>query len=426
MSSDTLVTTKNLLCVDDEQNILLSLQRLFLAEEYTVFLAHSGQEGLELLEKQAIDIIVSDMRMPHMDGAAFLKIVAERWPETKRVLMTGFADLASVMLAINEGKIDYYLTKPWNNEQVITAVANLLRQKWLADENRALQSLLSHKNEELSTLNNKLEEKVEQRTYELHKSYQELEATHQAAVQVLLSVQELHERRCKGYCRNVATHAKLLAEALNCSAKEIEVVYLGAMLHNLGKSGLSEELMFKPFMKLNRQEHNEYIQYPFLGAAALSGFPALKEVANAILHHREYYDGMGYPDKLIGEAIPLASRILSLAVDFNELQHGMLIPGECHAKLALRYLIEHAHHYDPKLLPTFVHTIRELPDEESALNERACEPFSLRPGMVLSRDLVSKNGFVYLFKGHILTAEIIGKINVLERQIVYVYQQTPK
>ncbi|RUR06010.1 HD domain-containing phosphohydrolase [Legionella sp. km772] len=417
--------TKNILCVDDEPNILHSLQRLFLAENYTVFIADSGQEGIALLEEQAIDIVVSDMRMPHMDGAAFLKIVAERWPDTKRVLLTGFADIDSVMLAINEGKIDYYLAKPWRNESMLNAIASLLRQKWLMDENRLLQNLLSKKNEELTVLNNHLEDKVEQRTYQLHKSYQELQATHEAAIQVLLSVQELHEGQYKGYCRSVAKHAKLLAQVLKCSEKELEVVYLGAMLHNLGKSGLSESIMFKPFLKLTPEEHKEYIQYPILGATALAAFPSLNEVANAILHHRERYDGLGYPNKLAGEAIPLASRILALAVDYNELQHGLLIPEKCHAKLALRYIIERAHRYDPHLLPLFVKIIQKLPDAQSALNERAYEPFCLTPGMVLSRDLVSKNGFVYLYKGHVLTAEIIEKLNALERQIVYVYQHPP-
>lgn len=416
------IKSKNLLLVDDEPNILKLLQRICLSEGYEVFLANNGQEGIALLEQQPIDIIISDMRMPVMDGAAFLKIAAERWPETKRILLTGFSDVDSAMSAINEGKIDYYIAKPWKNEQITKVIANMIEHKWLFEENRELQQQLSKKNEELLLLNNELEKKVELRTAELHKSYRGLQVTHQAAIQLLLSMQELHEDRYKGYCRTVATHAKLLAEALKLSEKEVQNIYLAAMLHNLGKSGLSTDIMFKPFVKLTTQEHKEYIQYPILGATVISVVPTLKEIANTILHHRERYDGKGYPHKLAGDAIPFYSRIIALAVDYNELQNGLLLPEKCHAKLALNYIREHAEYYDPKLVSLFINTIQQLPDEQVSFTEIACEPFRLKPGMTLSRDLVSKNGFVYLIKGYTLTPEVIEKINLLDNQIVYVYQ----
>lgn len=422
MNTEKIKSTKNLLFVDDEANILQTLQRIFVAEGYDVFLASSGQEGLTLIESQPIDIIVSDMRMPNMSGAAFLKIAAERWPDTKRILLTGYADVDSAMSAINEGKIDYYIAKPWKNDEIVKIISNILAHKWLLQENRELHELLNQRNEELTLLNNHLEEKVEQRTVELHKSYQELQATHTSAIQVLLSVQELHEGRYKGYCRNVATHAKLLAQELQLSEKETQIIYLAAMLHNLGKSGLSENIMFKPFIKLTTHEYKEYIQYPVFGATALSVFSSLNEVDNTILHHRERYDGRGYPHKLAGDAIPIYSRIIALAVDYNELQHGLLFPEKYHAKLALNYIKEHPDHYDPKLVSLFINTIQQLPDEQISLNEIACEPFLLKPGMTLSRNLVSKSGFVYLIKGYTLTPEVIEKIKSLENKIVYVYQ----
>jgi len=236
-------------------------------------------------------------------------------------------------------------------------------------------------------------------------------------------MQELHEDRYKGYCRNVANHAKLLAEALHLTEKEIQTIYIAAMLHNLGKGGLSTDVMFKPFVKLTSQEHKEYIQYPILGATVVSVFPTLKEITNTILHHRERYDGKGYPHKLAGDDIPLFSRIIALAVDYNELQHGLLLPEKCHATLALNYINEHPERYDPKLLGLFINTIQHLPDEQISLTEMACEPFLLRPGMTLSRNLMSKNGFVYLIKGYTLTPEVIEKINSLDNQLVYVYQE---
>src|SRR5689334_11966231 len=108
-----------ILFVDDEQSILNTLKRIFMPENYTVFTALSAEEGLEILDKNPVDIVVSDMRMPQMNGSEFLKIVAQKYPFTKRLLLTGHADISAAISAINEGGIDYYLSKPWKNDQII-------------------------------------------------------------------------------------------------------------------------------------------------------------------------------------------------------------------------------------------------------------------------------------------------------------------
>lgn len=413
-----------LLLVDDEVSILNALKRIFIAEGYRVHTAHSGFEGITILEQQpSIDIIISDMRMPGMDGAEFLKIAAERWPDTKRILLTGYADINSAISAINEGKIDYYISKPWVNDQLLSTINNALENKKLREQNNKLQNLLQLQNEELKTLNNTLEEKVKERSVELYDSYKELQETHAAAVQVFLSMQELHEGSYKGYCRCVANQAKLLAQALKINDKEIQTIYLAAMLHNLGKKGLPATITFKPFNKLTLKEHERFIQYPILGSTVLSAFPSLKEVSNIILSHRERYDGTGYPHGLKATAIPLGARILSIVVDYNELQYGLIDPNKYHAKLALKHISEHTEHYDPKILPVFLKTISETPDEQASLTEETLTPDQLEPGMVLSRELISNNGFIFLIKGYQLTSEVIDKIKLLENMVVSIYKK---
>lgn len=412
-----------LLLVDDEISILNALKRIFLAESYHVHTAGSGPEGLKILEQYpTTDIIMSDMRMPIMDGAEFLKIAAERWPNTKRILLTGYADINSAVSAINEGKIDYYISKPWKNDEIISVINKALANKRLKDHNQELQKQLGYQNEELKTLNVNLEEKVKERTVELYKSYKELQETHSSAIQVFLSMQELHEGNYKGYCRGVATQAKQLAQQLKLSDKEIQTIYLAAMLHNLGKKGLPLNIMFKPYNQMTLKENKTFIQYPILSSTVLSAFPSLKEVANIILHHRERYDGRGYPDGLKGEAIPLGSRILSIVVDYNELQYGLIDPSKYHAKLAIKYLNDHFERYDPKILPVFERMMLSLPDEQMSLTEEVLTPEQLKPGMVLSRALKSKTGFVFLIKGYALTHEVIEKIKLLDNIVVYIHK----
>jgi response regulator RpfG family c-di-GMP phosphodiesterase len=412
-----------LLLVDDELSILNALKRIFIAQGYTVHTADNGLGGIAVLEQQpSIDIIISDMRMPGMSGAEFLKIAADRWPNTKRILLTGYADINSAISAINEGRINYYISKPWKNDELVSIINNALDNKRLRDQNHELQQLLSQQNEELKTLNNNLEEKVKERSVELYKSYNELQETHAAAVQVFLSMQELHEGRYKGYCRGVATQAKLLAQAMNLGEKEVQSIYLAAMLHNLGKNGLPATIMSKPFNQLTLKEHKAFIQYPILGSTVLSAFPSLKEVANIILHHRERFDGHGYPHGLKDYKIPFGARILSIVVDYNELQYGLIDPNKYHAKLALKYIHDHFERYDPKILSAFMDTIVALPDEQFSLTEEVYTSDQLKPGMILSRELVSKNGFVFLIKGYQLTSEVIDKIKLLDNIVVYVHK----
>ena len=108
-----------LLCVDDEANIVSALERLLRPHGYRVLRAQSGAEGLSILAQEAVDLVISDMRMPEMDGAQFLEQVRARWPECVRILLTGYADVDSTVAAINKGEIYRYLAKPWNDQEVL-------------------------------------------------------------------------------------------------------------------------------------------------------------------------------------------------------------------------------------------------------------------------------------------------------------------
>ena len=112
-----------LLFVDDEANILSSLRRLLRPLGYRIFIANGGAEGLAVLEKEHVDLVISDMRMPEMDGATFLAEVAKRWPETVRILLTGYSDLASIVGSINDGEVYRFISKPWNHQELQQTVA---------------------------------------------------------------------------------------------------------------------------------------------------------------------------------------------------------------------------------------------------------------------------------------------------------------
>lgn len=122
----------SLLLVNDEPNILSALRRLLRAPGYRIHSAGSGAEGLALLERETVDLVISDMRMPEMNGAEFLDRVRSRWPDTVRVLLTGYADMASTVDAINRGEIFRYVSKPWDEAHLLGVVEQGLERKALS------------------------------------------------------------------------------------------------------------------------------------------------------------------------------------------------------------------------------------------------------------------------------------------------------
>jgi two-component system NtrC family sensor kinase len=157
-----------ILCVDDEKNVLKALRRLFMDEDYDINTAESGEEGIAFLtEEPDVDVVISDYRMPGMNGVVFLQKVFERWPDTIRIVLSGYADTASVVAAINEGRIYKFIPKPWNDDDLKNTIAKAIETSRLAKENRELARELKGSNEELMILNDNLEKLVAERTAEL-------------------------------------------------------------------------------------------------------------------------------------------------------------------------------------------------------------------------------------------------------------------
>lgn len=143
---------RTLLLVDDEENMISSLTRLLRREGYRILTAGGGAEGLEILANNRVDVIVSDQRMPQMTGVEFLRQVKIKYPETVRIVLSGYTELQSITDAINEGAIYKFLTKPWDDDQLRSNIQEAFRHKELDDENRRLSSELSVVNEQLRGL----------------------------------------------------------------------------------------------------------------------------------------------------------------------------------------------------------------------------------------------------------------------------------
>ncbi|MBI4230659.1 MAG: response regulator [Planctomycetes bacterium] len=164
------MTNHTVLCVDDEASVLAALKRLLRKEDYAVLTAESGAEGLALLEKNPVQVVISDQRMPQMTGTEFLQQVKGRRPEAVRVILSGYAEMASILEAINQGEIYRFLAKPWQDEELKVAIRQCLEQYDIRAENRQLLRQIQAQNGQLKVLNGKLEETVQERTRSLQMS----------------------------------------------------------------------------------------------------------------------------------------------------------------------------------------------------------------------------------------------------------------
>lgn len=147
-----------LLLVDDEENILAALRRLLRRDGYRILSATSGTEGLQLLETYPVDVIISDQRMPQMTGVEFLRKAKTSFPDTIRIVLSGYTELQSIIDAVNEGAVYKFLTKPWDDDLLRGHVQEAFRQKKLADENLILAAGLAQANEALAASYRQLED----------------------------------------------------------------------------------------------------------------------------------------------------------------------------------------------------------------------------------------------------------------------------
>jgi len=163
------------LCVDDEPSILRTLERLLRKENYTLITSSRAREGLDILEKNDVHLVISDQRMPEMSGIEFLSEVKKQYPDVIRIILTGYTEVDAITEAINRGSIYKFFLKPWNDDNLKLEIRKALEQFDLMRANRHLTRTISRQNEILKRMNDELEEKVQRRTREIILRNQALE-----------------------------------------------------------------------------------------------------------------------------------------------------------------------------------------------------------------------------------------------------------
>jgi len=320
---------ETVLFVDDEKNILNSLERLFTDSDLTVLKASSAREALRLIGEREIAVLVSDNRMPGMSGIELLTCLKELSPETVKILMTGHADLSTALEAINIGEVFRFIVKPWENETLIQTVLEGLNQY------RLVQSLRN---------------------------------SDEATLLSLAQTIELKDPYTRGHCDRVAGYALVIADKLGMAEEAKQHIKYGSWLHDCGKIGVPDAVL-NFTGKLNDSEYLTIKQHPVWGARVARQARLPQPVINIILFHHERYDGDGYPHGLRGRTIPIEARIVTIADIYDALTSKRSYRDALPWQEALGLMDAMMGNYlDPELMGTF-HSIIIRGHEEKSRHE---------------------------------------------------------
>lgn len=263
--------------------------------------------------------------------------------------------------------------------------------------------------EALSGMAQDLEQTVKARTEELHESNRRLRRNFLTGVRTFTSLMELRGGLLAGHSRRVADLARQLAVSLKLESEVVQQLFLGALLHDLGKIGLPDGLLGKPVTQMNSAELSLYRAHAANGEAALIAMEDLHGAAQVVRHHHERWDGKGYPDGLAAERIPLEARIVAVVNDLDGLQHGSITSRRLSMDEALKVIQEsRSERYDPQIVDALVALLGRggVTDEPEVVTTCA----RLRPGMTLTRDLITTDGMLLLAAHNSLEAQTIERI----------------
>jgi response regulator RpfG family c-di-GMP phosphodiesterase len=268
------------LFVDDEQSIRNAIERMYLErDDVRCLFAASGPEGLEILTREEVWVVVSDYLMPGMRGIEFLSKARGLRPDTIRIMMTAYADLSIAIDAINKSEAYRFVTKPWNNKELMDTVDEALMRYQL------IQSLGT-----------------------------EDETVYLSLAQTV----ELKDPYTKGHCDRVARYAVALAGAAGLQDAMINDIKHGSWLHDCGKIGVPEGVLNFPG-RLSEVDLETVMKHPRWGSEVARQARMSDTVINIILYHHERFDGKGYPSGLEAEQIPIEARIVAIADVFDAL-----------------------------------------------------------------------------------------------------------
>ncbi len=324
-----------ILIVDDEIDNLQFMYRT-LRREYEVTKAQGPLEALEILKNEDFQCVLSDHKMPDMDGVEFLKRSANGHEDTMRLLVTAYSDVDILMNAINYAKIYKYIKKPYSPEELLHSVRLALEYWQLKEDNKHL-------------------------LYDLKDLFS-------GTINAIMDALDSKDSYTLGRSRRVAFYTSKIISKMNLDKTQKAVIELAALLHDIGMIGVREDILHK-VEALNDEEREEIRKHVFYSVKILEDIKQLEKVTEVIKYHHEFFNGCGYPFGIKGEEIPIGSRIIAIADAYDSLLSFRPYREGLESSEAIKKIEEkRGTQFDPYILDIFVSVVDEANKEWDSLN----------------------------------------------------------
>ena len=288
------------LVVDDEPHLRHAVRRLMESEGFVCVEAASGEAALAILGERPVTVVLSDVRMPRMDGLSFLREVRALYPDMAVVMITAVADVDVAVSCLALGAMDY-LMKPFHLDEVRARVGQVLEKRRLVLENRGYQI--------------RLEDRVQAQARRLEDQFL-------ATMQSFANALEVKDRYTRGHSIRVSQYSVAIAKAMELDTELVRQIEIGGHVHDIGKIGVRESVLNKPG-PLTDEEYQHIMTHPMVGWRILSPVLTDRPLALDIVRsHHERFGGRGIPDGLSGTGIPLVARIAAVADSFDAMTSG--------------------------------------------------------------------------------------------------------
>ena len=333
-----------ILVVDDDAGVRQLLTLCLSQEGYAVTEAEQGQAALELLAATPFDLVISDVRMPVMDGLDLLDGIRARHIRVDVLMLTACDDVPMAVSAMKLGALDYIL-KPFDLDDLRGRIQQALSRRVVGVEQETPSE--APRAEELRTA-------LDEQTRQMLRMLRQMDEASEGMLEALVTALDAREHETHSHSQRVARFAVHLAQALGLGGPFLTVLWRGALLHDIGKIGVPDRILMKPGT-LSAEEWAEMRMHPIIGARILESIEVLRPAAEIVLCHHENFDGSGYPRGLGGADIPLGARIFSVVDSFD----AMISPRSYRTRLSLPAAREEmlrcsGSQFDPEIVGRFL------------------------------------------------------------------------
>ncbi|MFA6988666.1 MAG: HD domain-containing phosphohydrolase [Candidatus Gastranaerophilaceae bacterium] len=326
----------SILAVDDEIDNLQLLKRT-LRHDYAITTVNSGEEAIQALKQQQFDVVITDHKMSGMDGADLLKHVFDNYPYIIRILITAYSDVPILIDAINSGKINRYIKKPWSPVEVVNTVEKALESNKLNNEHQKL--------------------------------VQDFKDLFSGTIGAITEALDAKDSYTFGRSKRVSFYSLRIARIMGLNELEMSKIEIAGLLHDIGMIGVPEHILNKS-ENLTAEEYNLIKEHVQKGVKILEEIKQLDSVVNIIKFHHERFDGLGYPYKLKNEEIPLGSMIIAVADAFDGMTSDRPYRKGMETEKAIEIIKGNSgKQFNPKVVDAFLEVVHNAVNDLSEIKK---------------------------------------------------------